>query len=295
MRCRLKQYFCRFRQYLLLVAPVVLVLTCIPATAQRFNCSSNGQYQECEIPGHGNPHDLRIVRQYSQQPCVEGRTWGRHGNRVWVDQGCRADFELGREEGGDRDHDRDHQGGPGWDRQPAYYSGSFSDGHSNCSSGQGSGAVYCQSGGAFRYANPLRVNNLCVENRTWGVSQYGLWVADGCAGEWEIKREGGPQADYQSGPDNDRDDHHHDYDRDHRGGAGWDRPPAYYSGKFSDGHSRCSSGQGSGPVYCQSGGAFRYANPLRVNNSCVQNRTWGVTQYGLWVANGCEGEWEIKR
>jgi hypothetical protein len=48
-------------------------------------------------------------------------------------------------------------------------------------------------------------------------------------------------------------------------------------------------------VFCQSGGAFTYANPLRVNNACVQNRTWGVSQYGLWVANGCAGEWEIKR
>jgi hypothetical protein len=152
------------------------------------------------------------------------------------------------------------------------------------------------------------VNAACVENRTWGISQYGLWVANGCAGEWEIKREGTPQADYQGGPgydnnrDHDRDhqggpgyDNDRDHDRDHQGGPGWDRQPAYYSGNFSDGHSHCSSRQGSGPVYCQSGGAFRYANPLQMNSACVQNRTWGVTQYGLWVANGCAGEWEIKR
>ena len=124
------------------------------------------------------------------------------------------------------------------------------------------------------------------------ISQYGLWVANGCAGEWEIKREGTPQANYQGGPGY---DHDRDHDRDHQGGPGWDRQPAYYAGSFSDGHSHCSSGQGSGPVYCQSNGAFRYANPLRVNGACVQNRTWGVSQYGLWVANGCAGEWEIKR
>ncbi len=301
--CRLEMNLCRLKQSLLLLAPVALILTCIPASAQRFNCSSNGQRQECQIPGNGNPHDLRMVRQNSQQPCIEGRTWGRHGNRVWVDQGCRADFVIGPDnydnrtsQGGpdynhDRDHDRDHQG-PGWDRPPAYYSGNFSDGHSHCSSGQGSGPVFCQSGGAFSYANPLRVNSACVQNRTWGVSQYGLWVANGCAGEWEIKREGSPQANFQDGPGY---DHDRDHDRDHQSGPGWDRPPAYYAGNFSDGHSHCSSRQGSGPVFCQSNGAFRYANPLRMNSACVQNRTWGVSQYGLWVANGCEGEWEIKR
>ena len=287
----------RFTKYLLFLVPAMLSLTCIEAGAQTFNCSSNGQRQECQIPGRGNPNDLRMVRQYSKQPCVEGNTWGRHGNRIWVDQGCRADFAIvarnnagndydGRHDNGpDYDHDRDHQSGPGWDRPPAYYSGNFSDGHSHCSSGQGSGRTYCQSGGAFAYANPLQMNSQCVQNRTWGVTQYGLWVSNGCAGEWEIKREGGPLNTFQGGPD---------YDRDHRG-PGWDRPPAYYAGNFRDGHSHCSANRGSERIYCQSNGAFRYANPLQMNSACVQNRTWGVNQYGLWVTNGCAGEWEIKR
>jgi len=270
-----------------LLVPVVLLLASAFSYAQTFNCSSDGQRQECQIPGHGNPNDLRVVRQYGQ-PCIEGRTWGRHGNRVWVDQGCRADFVLGRGNDDDRDHqdgdaDRDHRDRPDWDRQPAYYSGDFRGGHSYCSSAPGSGAVYCQSGGAFKYANPIRVSDACVQNRTWGISQYGLWIANGCAGEWEIKREGGDQR--ASNFDGD----------DHRSGPGWDRQPVYYAGNFSDGHSHCSAAPGPSRTYCQSGGAFRYANPLRVNGACVQNRTWGVSQYGLWVTNGCAGEWEIKR
>lgn len=282
----------RFVNYLSLLVTVVLFLTGARSYAQTFNCSSNGQYQECQIPGHGNPHDLRMVRQYSRQPCIEDQTWGRHGNRVWVDQGCRADFVIGRGDDDDRghhdgdadyDHDRDRRGRPDWDRQPAYYAGDFRGGHSYCSSGPGSGVIYCQSGGAFKYANPLRVNDDCVMNRTWGVSQYGLWVANGCAGEWEIKREGGDPGPANYGRD------------DHQSGPGWDRAPAYYAGSFTDGHSHCSAAQGPSRTYCQSGGAFRYANPLRVNGACEQNRTWGVSQYGLWVTNGCAGEWEIKR
>jgi Protein of unknown function (DUF3011) len=288
----------RLWKFLSLLVPVVLVLAGARSYAETFNCSSNGEYQECQIPGHGNRNDLRLVRQLSRRPCEEGRTWGRHGNRVWVDDGCRADFAIGRgdyddrarndgdaynDHDHDRDHDRDHWGRPDWDRQPAYYAGDFRGGHSYCSSRPGSEVVYCQSGGAFKYANPLRVSDACVQNRTWGISQYGLWVANGCSGEWEIKREGGDQraGNFDSG--------------DHQSGPGWDRQPAYYAGNFRDGHSHCSAAPGPSRTYCQSGGAFRYANPLQVNAACIQNRTWGVSQYGLWVTNGCAGEWEIKR
>lgn len=279
--------FCRLTKYLSLFVSAVLVLTCLPAGAQTFNCSSNnGQHQECQIPGHGNPNNVRMVRQLSQTPCVEGRTWGRHGNRVWVEQGCRADFAVGNGDyNGHNDNDYDHHGGSGWNQPPAYYAGDFRGGHSYCTAASGSARTYCQSGGAFAYANPIRMNSQCVQNRTWGVTQYGLWVSNGCSGEWEIKRDGNSQGGNQGNPN-------------YGGGyqdPGWNRPPAYYSGNFSDGHSHCSAGQGSGRTYCQSGGAFKYANPLRVNSQCVENRTWGISQYGLWVANGCSGEWEIKR
>jgi hypothetical protein len=37
-----------------------------------------------------------LVRQRSGSPCIEGRTWGRDRSGVWVDRGCRADFEVVR-------------------------------------------------------------------------------------------------------------------------------------------------------------------------------------------------------
>lgn len=33
-----------------------------------------------------------LVRQISQSPCIEGRTWGYDERGVWVDQGCQATF-----------------------------------------------------------------------------------------------------------------------------------------------------------------------------------------------------------
>ncbi len=66
-----------------------------------------------------------IVRQRSQSDCVFNRTWGYDRDRIWVDRGCRADFEVVNRRdsewrewsrdwsdddrrGWDRDHPRDH-------------------------------------------------------------------------------------------------------------------------------------------------------------------------------------------
>jgi len=184
-----------------LLASAVLLCAGTPANAQRFNCSSNNNgYQTCQIPNRGNPRDVQMVRQLSQAPCVQGRSWGIRGNQVWVDKGCRAEFQsagygpgagqpgYGQPGYGRPPYGGDYHGGPPRGGPPAYYAGNFSDGRSNCTSNHGSGPIYCQSGGTFKYANPVRVNGACVQNRTWGVSQYGLWVANGCSGQWEIKR-----------------------------------------------------------------------------------------------------------
>ncbi|HEX4951040.1 MAG TPA: DUF3011 domain-containing protein [Blastocatellia bacterium] len=39
---------------------------------------------------------VRLVRQNSGSPCVQGQTWGYNRNEIWVDRGCRADFTVGR-------------------------------------------------------------------------------------------------------------------------------------------------------------------------------------------------------
>ena len=178
--------FCRLTKYLSLFVPAVLVLTCLSAGAQTFNCSSNnGQRRECQIPGHGNPNNVRMVRQLSQAPCVEGRAWGRHGNRVWVEQGCRADFAVGNGDyNGHNDNDYDHHGGSGWNQPPAYYAGDFRGGHSY-SIGRFGMSAHVRERWHLAYPNPVRVNNQCVQNRTRGVTQYGLWVTNGCSGEWK--------------------------------------------------------------------------------------------------------------
>lgn len=53
--------------------------------------SDNGRRRECRIPG-GASGRVEVTRQLSNSACIQGRTWGVRGNRVWVDRGCRAEF-----------------------------------------------------------------------------------------------------------------------------------------------------------------------------------------------------------
>lgn len=55
-----------------------------------FSCqSTDGQRQFCRA---GDPRDIRMSRQLGDVSCIEGQTWGRQEDGVWVDRGCRAEF-----------------------------------------------------------------------------------------------------------------------------------------------------------------------------------------------------------
>jgi hypothetical protein len=81
------------------------------ASAQTIYCGSeNGRRQRCPVDTRGG---VRLVNQKSGASCIEGRTWGYKRDHIWVDRGCRADFEVG-----DRGYDR---GGRDRDRRGDYY------------------------------------------------------------------------------------------------------------------------------------------------------------------------------
>lgn len=76
--------------------------------AQAIYCASDdGRRHIC--PFNANGGTVRLVTQKSGSNCVQGRTWGFTTAGIWVDRGCRADFEVsgGRAYGiNDRDNDR---------------------------------------------------------------------------------------------------------------------------------------------------------------------------------------------
>lgn len=63
-------------------------------SVQTFYCESgDGKRHWCS---EGIGGSVRLIRQRSGSPCIQGRTWGQDRSGVWVDRGCRADFEVRR-------------------------------------------------------------------------------------------------------------------------------------------------------------------------------------------------------
>lgn len=65
------------------------------ASAQEtIRCESDGeQYKFCPIDYRA---DVRLVRQLSHAPCDQNKSWGYDSRGIWVDRGCRAEFEVSR-------------------------------------------------------------------------------------------------------------------------------------------------------------------------------------------------------
>jgi hypothetical protein len=55
--------------------------------------SDNWEYNHCAT---GNARRARIVRQISDSRCIQGTNWGTDRRGIWVDDGCEAEFEVGR-------------------------------------------------------------------------------------------------------------------------------------------------------------------------------------------------------
>ena len=63
-----------------------------PDRVQAVTCNSDdGRRHYCDIDTR---RGVRLVRQRSGSPCDQDRTWGYDNRGIWVDRGCRADFEV---------------------------------------------------------------------------------------------------------------------------------------------------------------------------------------------------------
>lgn len=108
---------------------------------QSIYCASDdGRRHTCPINTSGGA--VRLVTRRSGSNCVQGRTWGFNNVGIWVDRGCRADFEVsgGRDSGNngygndDRGGRRNNNGGYGNVTRPSgrvSYSGPIMNRHSD--------------------------------------------------------------------------------------------------------------------------------------------------------------------
>ena len=56
-------------------------------------CESRDRaYRYCKAPIHGSR--VRLVRRYSDTGCEFHRDWGYNKGGIWVENGCRARFEI---------------------------------------------------------------------------------------------------------------------------------------------------------------------------------------------------------
>jgi hypothetical protein len=101
--------------------------------------------------------------------CVERRTWGYDSKGIWVDRGCRAEFQIADNAGTYRD------------RGPSQAMQTFT-----CES-QGAKRTYCRADTRFG-VHVLRQlsRNDCIVNRTWGSDGNGVWVSGGCRAEFAM-------------------------------------------------------------------------------------------------------------
>jgi hypothetical protein len=65
-----------------------------PGQGQSVTCSSdNGRRNYCPVNG-ADLNNVILTRQISGSPCVQNQTWGVDNRGLWVDRGCRAEFQV---------------------------------------------------------------------------------------------------------------------------------------------------------------------------------------------------------
>ncbi len=261
-------------------------------------CESNdGRTRECATGGGR----VVIERQISSSACIEGRSWGYSRNGIWVSQGCRADF---RTVGYGGDNYGGNHGGNYGDNYGGNSYGS-SDGYGNSyggSDGYGSSDVYGNSyGNAYGNDQMVRCESTdgrnrtcpmdtrggvqlvrrlsrtdCIQGRNWGVNRGGVWVTNGCRGDF---RSGGGNYGGNGG-----------YYGNNTGYAG--NNGSYYGNSHGIGGQvfRCESTDGRTRECAANTRAGVQLVRQLSSSACIQGRTWGYGRNGIWVAQGCRAE-----
>jgi len=106
----------------------------------------------------------------------------------------------------------------------------------------------------------------CIEGRSWGYNDRGVWVDDGCRAEFIL---GG-----------------------HHGGGGYGREHDRDRREFNV---TCESDYGhTHNCSVDTRGGVRITRQLS-RATCTFNRTWGYDSRGIWVRDGCRAEFVVGR
>ena len=219
--------------------------TFAPALAQdRIVCRSD-DYRRTFCPA---PTDegVRLVRQISEAPCTRGRSWWRDARGIVVTAGCAAEFEIGYR---DRPYASAPSYGGGGYVRPERLVCKSSDYHRR----------YCPADIGYGAAVLVRQRSEapCIHGRTWAYDDRGIWVSNGCEGEFEIGYQ-----DARFEPSRGRD---------------W---------------VRCESRDYRENTCATGGRSARLARQIS-RAACIEGETWGYTRRGIWVDQGCAADFEV--
>ena len=173
--------------------------------------SSDGNWRACSVDTRGG---VTLSRQLSRSGCWQGDTWGYDRNRIWVTNGCRAEFRVGSSNPSsrgnnngaiagalivgaiagavianhnDRDddrYDRPNCGPRGCDNDYGYgQSRRFT-----CESRNGNQQWCGERVGRRDHVDVARQlsRGECQYGRSWGVDRGEVWVDRGCRAEFVI-------------------------------------------------------------------------------------------------------------
>jgi hypothetical protein len=196
----------------------LMLIATAAVQASTVTCESrNNSYQTCPVDGSNG---VRLSRQLSSQGCWEGDTWGYDRNRIWVDRGCRAEFQVGGQSSNpagknnalaaaavvglaaaaviaSNQHDDHHnKHNNNYDRYDDRYHANTRYGYNgyggdprrtfNCES-RDDRKKYCdipKRGHVEVYKQ--RSASPCTYGRSWGVDGNSVWVKNGCRAEFAV-------------------------------------------------------------------------------------------------------------
>ena len=156
----------------LLLAICIAVPFAASAQTTTIRCESRGHRRDCGVDAP--IFRVRLVRQLGVTECEEGRNWGYTRDTVWVDHGCRADFEVVFRRSEER-------GSP-----------------LICSSYGGRKFCAADARWGVELRKQLGTRD-CIEGQTWGYDDRGIWVDRGCRAEFFVFRERRGGSGYGSG------------------------------------------------------------------------------------------------
>jgi hypothetical protein len=231
--------------------------------------SRDGRRTSCPADLQG--YTFKDLRKQSDAPCEAGRNWGYTERGVWVDSGCRASFEfeyvsgaLGENARTARDAAAARSGVRTRGIAPTREDARSDERIVACASEDGRREECRADLRGMRFVDVRKESRAeCEICRNVGYDDDGVWVDEGCRGEFRFRR--GDRVAYAAEADE------------------------QVRGRIITCESRDDDYE-----HCEAPGAISARVASQTSRAeCVQGSTWGVDERGIWVDRGCRADFEV--